>query len=400
MSIPAAPSRRSCTRADAAALLREARRQVLRQTQGLAADPTTIDWALFALPDSFAARRLTIQSLLLAADERHVDALLARSLRRWPDRPALLLLQAQRLLDRGEPDAAERIITAALRQRPRHVATLRCAGRIAAAQGRRAEAADLLRRAFERSVDADRDAVGRELVHALLAADRPDEAEEIVRSLNARSDDLLAMIRAAQGRTREAIELMERAAVTAEDHAAREAMLCGLVTMLEQAHDHARLREVLRSLEDAAPVTRLRAGLAWLALGEFDAAEEAVADLVEDSRHGHAAQAVLIASAAMTGRLAGAEQLVRSFNAVTEGSDRWCLADAWARAIQGSIIAEQSSAAAAGADPSASLLRPLLDRALKSFDEALADTGAALDRPSLELHRHRAACAELLAQGA
>jgi len=377
-------------RNEAAALLRAARAGAVEPLDDSA------EWAFSALPGSRHARRLATQRLLQAGDTEAADALITQGLLIRPTDPLLTRLRAESLFMQGETRLAEKEIRLALDRRPQHCATLLLAARIAAARNDHPRAVALLQRAEAQK--PRRDQIKALLTQALLDAGCAERAEQTLHTMNRPSAALCARVLAAQGRLLEAIDLLEAARleeIEAADHQAVE-LLCELIDLLERVGDMSRLRRLLEEITVQGEPHRavlVRIGVAWLTLGAFATAVRQMALISRPGPHQREALAVLVVAAAMAGRRRLAERALCRLQQTPAGTDPVAMADLWRRALTARLFSDQYDPQKAGADRNASLLQPLLRSALETFsaEPASREEGSG-GASGADLNRHRAIC--------
>jgi len=245
----------------AAAHLREA-----RMLSGVDA-AEAVAWARCAAPLSLPALKLEVRLLRGLGDDSAADALIAQGLLLRPADPGLLLLHAERLLERSRPARAVELLDRALARRPMHRRTLLTAGRAAMAVGEVHRAIELARTAIDARRQDPAEAA-RLLFDALIADEDFDGAEAAIEMIEPSPIALRARLLRARGRPADALALIEAAAHRGLDDEAR----CEWIDLLESTGDLPRLTAVLEDIADAGPIVALRAAKAWLWLGDFEAA--------------------------------------------------------------------------------------------------------------------------------
>ncbi len=373
-------------RAEAARLLRSARET------GPDADET-IDWAFAAMPHSSAAHRLKVQALLRQGDWETADALLARELLQRPTHAGLILLRAQSSFGQGRDRDAEADLRLVLALRPEHTRALELAGRVALRLGHPEQAA-----AHFRAVDAAHpsDRIKELRVEALLAAGRPDLARGVLGSMEEAPPLTAARVLRAEGRALEAADVLAaaRSVERCPDHAA---ITVALIDVVESIADARRLRHLLDTVTPSDPDALLRAGRAWLSLGEFRAAVGAMRRLSRVPGRSALALVILMVAAAMLQRPRLAARALHRLRHIDEPVARESVADAWCRGLLGRILIDQRSARVAGADPLSGRLGRLLGDAVGQFSAELTrGTESASRRRDLE--RHRDVCLGVVAR--
>jgi thioredoxin-like negative regulator of GroEL len=350
-----------------------------------------VEWAFWTLPDSRPARRLQIESLIDQGDREAALALIGQGLLRRPTDPALALLRARCLFDAGDSERAEGAIKIALARRPEHTRTLELAGRVALERGDAHRAA-----AYFRRIDLRRPSARskRLRVIALLRCRRPDLAHQVLRQMERPPTLLEAQVLRVQGRFLEAIDLLAAARGRTEGRE-RGRITCGLIEVLEEAGESARLRTVLSNLSAEEPEALARGGLAWLGEGEFPAAIRAMRPIVAHPSLRGRALAVTMVAAAMINRRGLAERAISRLRRLRRTVGRETIAEAWSRGLFGGLLLDQRSAQRAGADPHPGPLPRLIREAGRVLDRALEVPEALSPARRSRLEAQRLACRDL-----
>jgi hypothetical protein len=350
-----------------------------------------IGWALSAMPERLAARRVKIDYLLEGGHFDSADALIARSLicGRPRESGALMRLRFARSLHaQGRLESADHEIRRVLDERPHDCRALVLAARIAGARHNHVRAVELMVLACDvRPADAS---LRAELVEALLAADLTDHAARELRRIASPSAVLVARVLRAEHRLLEAVEVIERAARDVTS-APPSAVLMELIEALEELGDGARLSAALEHAP-AEPAVQIRAVKAMLALGQPQRVEGAIAALGKDPRFRREAIPVLLAVRTMAGEFEQSQSALDQLDALPCGPDRAATASVWLSAMAGALLRSAIDARAAGRDPDANMLTPMLQRAAAVLRSALSNSDAETDRSQ---HRnHLAMCIE------
>ena len=218
--------------------------------------------AFAALPGSRAARRLAIRSALRHGDPALAEALIAQALMRTPHDPGLLRLRSECRMRRRRFDAAAHDLLRAVTAEPlrwgTHLALARaerCRGHLYAAQEHLAHARVLAGRV---------PAIANEAARCALAAGDPHAALSLLSEGHTPPASLRMRILTACGRHREALDLAEIIARTAQRAAHRRAA----TELLCRSGDPVRLRRLLGALE-GTPRLAAECLPVRLALGDF-----------------------------------------------------------------------------------------------------------------------------------
>jgi len=356
----------------AAAHLREA-----RMLSGVDA-AEAVAWARCAAPLSLPALKLEVRLLRGLGDDSAADALIAQGLLLRPADPGLLLLHAERLLERSRPARAVELLDRALARRPMHRRTLLTAGRAAMAVGEVHRAIELARTAIDARRQDPAEAA-RLLFDALIADEDFDGAEAAIEMIEPSPIALRARLLRARGRPADALALIEAAAHRGLDDEAR----CEWIDLLESTGDLPRLTAVLEDIADAGPIVALRAAKAWLWLGDFEAALRTAKQV--ERRTSVRREALLVAAVAFDalGRGGDAREAVVDATVNTPASSAPLAADLWRRAAHGRLLRalrEHGGRPAAPASPLARLL---------ASAEAVFEHAPPADA---EVRRHMAIC--------
>ncbi|MCH8315125.1 MAG: hypothetical protein IIA64_04050 [Planctomycetes bacterium] len=294
-------SRRRCVNPDRAIAARHAAARQLREARRAVGDDSAeaVDWAFSQLPDSLGARRMKIQQLVDQGDLESASVLVAQGLLQRPTDPSLTLWRARILYRREEFEQCARELRLVLARRPHHFATLGLAGLAAHRLNAPVRAASFFARAEARR-PGDVPTLHL-LVDAWIDAGRLDKAGRVLSRIDSPPARLSAKYLRAQGRLLEAAEALETAlgrGRSDED----EAVLCDLITILEESGNMARLRRVLERIDVRQPAALARAGLAWLWLGEFRTAAVRTARLARVPASRSMGLLVLLVASAMLQR--------------------------------------------------------------------------------------------------
>jgi hypothetical protein len=201
----------------------------------------------------------------------------------------------------------------------------------------------------------------------------------------------------AEGRTLDAADALE-AALPGSSGSWRDEVLESLVDVLDELGDAHRLHPALEQCTMETPGALARAGLAWLAMGAFDRAEAAMAQLIERGVRTGSVLAVRVVAATFAGRLDAASAALDDIvNGI--GIDRAAMLAAWRKGMIGRMLLDQRHGRLAATDPRLSVLRPLLAEVLSDSERQLAAPGLeAAQRADLEARR--LACMAVIAGAA
>lgn len=379
---------RRLMRADAARLLRRARATPLHEAG------ECIGWACCALPESRAARRLKIDLYLHEENFEAADALLARTMMQQRDHPLMRLRYAQSLLAQGRLGQAYVEIRRVQKLRPRCLRACVLAAQIARRLGDDIASTQWFARA--RSLRPAAPAMQALLIRALLAADHVEAAAAELSRLPSPPAWLGAAVLMKQGRALDAIDVLRAALASESAPAMRDELLSRLIEALDAAGTIEGLRAVQRLMNDLGtqagngyPKAALSAARVMLARGDRHAAADFASQALADPAH--KAEALRLQAVA----LQQADARVTPVPSTRRGADT---APLWLTAMLGRLVADIESGRDGGADPSVSLLQPMVRQALATFDGLLASSEreSLADREAIE--RHRAACLAALGQ--
>lgn len=381
----ASPDHAIAARHAAARLLREARRAVENDVA------EAVDWAFSQLPDSLGARRLKIRQLVDQGDLESASVLVAQGLLRRPTDASLTFWRARILYRQEQFERCARELRLVLARRPHHFATLGLAGLTARQLNAPLRAASLFARAAARRPG---DVPTRQwLVEVWIDAGRLDKAGRVLSGIDSPPARLSAKYLRAQGRLLEAAETLE-AALGRGRGEEDEAVLCDLITILEESGNMARLRRVLEHIEVRQPAALARAGLAWLWLGEFRTAAVRTARLVRLPGSRSMGLLVLLVASALMQRPTLMERALGRLRRSDDEIDPKVVAEAWCRGLMGRLLQAQCDPRQAGADPYAGQLGRLLREAADVFDQQLATATGLSPAHRRDLKQCHAVCQE------
>jgi len=388
-------------RAQAADLLRAARR-------AHASDRDELTARVYAmLPDSLPALRLRARSLLADRDHEHAHALIARGLLIAHDDVALMRYRAQALYGLGRHEEAMQEVSRLLRLQPRRVSALILGGRIATAAGRHERAVMWLTRAHLCRPMSER--INRLLAEALVEADQGDAALAILNTLPRPMPLLRARALRATGRLCDAADCLRVAlhdAMTRQTTSAGATPACAATTdellaesiiveelrgEMDEAHRLSRLAT------PAMPRATIQAASIALSEGAFRRALRLVLPLIRSSAHGCAALAIVVAAAGMLQRNRLASRALRRMRGRRGAVPAPFMHECWRRAMIGSIINDQRTPRRACADPTSSLLQPILKQAAMTLERRLRRHAAADARFDAEhIRKHYELCRDAM----
>lgn len=391
MTMIAPTVRQTISRAQAASMLRAAR-QALATCDERSGE--IIGWTLTALRDNYHARRIKIDYLMRTGHWDSADALMVRTIMHLRDHPLLRLRLARSFLEQGRIEQAAKEIRHVLKARPEHGGALVVAARIAAVQGDHKKAAALWMQASDRKPHDE--AIRVAFVQSLLDAKLTAHAVAECQRLSNPPALLSARICRAQGRTLDAIEHLEAAIAR---HVADADVLCELIGLCEATGDITRFRRLaLLHIANAPNAVRLRAAEACLSFGEFDQAIVLAERIAEEPIWRDRAQQVKHIALLMRGdeiaQPANFDDATRDRSRRSHSDDRRRLAALWANSMLGRLIVRQSDSRAAGADPFASVLQPMMRQALSAIEAVASNEQEELEhREEAMTHRRTLAAA-------
>lgn len=355
------------------------------------------------------AVRLAAQAAYLLGEGERFDDLLDLASARWGEDPTLLQLAARQAIDQGTTEQAAEFARRAAMLAPRRPRILQLLARLEARLGRLEDALEAARTATR--LRPRRAALRLELAHLALAAGRHDLGLAALGALIDPPHLLHARLLAGCGRWREAVEMYDRvidehaplpASVSISPADSTSLSLCDgsrgvrhdrelldaaleRIDLLERLGD----RDALTALADAELADPFRSPAVLVRLAEamlnFGQARRCLA-LAWRCRRG-AESAAAFAFMSVAANLLGRAMLAERCRRRLRLQDRALLARAWRRGMMAGIISDQTSCRRAGADPTQSILEPLLSRAVEVLSQAGEQTPGYAD-----LHYHRANC--------
>ncbi len=363
-------------------------------------------WAL-------GATRMAAQCAYLAGCHTRLAQLLNMAEQRFGEDATLLQIAARAAMDEGRIEEALAPARRACALAPRRARLLEWLGRVESRAGNIGAALDAVRAAV--SIRPRRASLRIELAELALAAEQYDLGLAALGALIDPPCLLHARLLAGAGRWREAVEMYDR--VIDAGHAApafQSISPTHVASMALQRPNRGLVgdADLLRaSIERIEVLERLgdRAALQALADAELDdpfRCDAVVVRLAEsalnmgDARRsvrlarrcrtgGQAPMAIALLSVAAT--LLGRPMLAERCRARLGVRDQSLLARAWRRGLMAEIIAAQSSCERAGADPTQSVLEPLLSRAADVLGEVVEHSPRFAD-----VHFHRGNCLSAL----
>ncbi len=374
------------TREQAARLLRRTRAAIVRGDERAG---ELIGWACAAMGDRRTVRCLKIDHLLANGHYDSADAMIARSLMQDEDHPLMRLRFARSLRLQGRVKQADAEIQKTLAVRPKHCASLKLGAEIAA------EIGHFQRAVFLWTLAVDERPGDRELrcglVQACIDAGMARQAAAQLEMVKDPPTILQARVLCAQHRVLEAIEALECSTWNNRS----EDEWCELIDCLEDAGDVVRLRKVISEIVEVKPTALLRASQALLSLGEFAEAAERLERVIEGDvplpLKREAMMSLVIARAMDAERSATDENvqgtletMMRSELGTTDNASGH--AALWLRGLLGRCIRSQASGKKCGADPSTSVLQPMLRDAVRQLERAIVPgraNAAEVDRAAI-----------------
>lgn len=401
MKTPRRRSARVLNRIEAAEMIRAAR----KAPRGSDERGELIGWAKTVLCENHLVRRLKIDHLLDTGEYDSADALIARSLMRGNSREAGVLMRcrfARSLHAQGRLEQAWHQITHVLAERPQHGGALQLGAQIAGERDDFDVSVELLIRAC--SLQPKRIELRAELVEALVANGQVHGAAVELGRIDAPPPTLVSRVLRAQGRTLEAVELLERAAADNRRSESVAELNLELIAALEELGDASRLNGTLESagqdLSDSTggSETLLRAAKAMLSQGQFENVLAAVEPMRNIARHRRAALPLVIAALTMLDRTAEARHALVQWREVESAPNTPLLADIWLSALYGRTLVESVDFRSAGRDPALNLLRPMLTEAAAILHQASQKSTAANSLKPAVCSQFRDICLRALGQ--
>ncbi len=386
--------RRVLSRADAAHLLRSARRALQHNTSD-ASD--RIGWAYLVLRERRSMVRLKIDWLLQQRLFDSADALIARSLMQDRDHPLMRWRYAKSLYEQGRVRQAEREMRAVVQQRPKHCGVLRFAAQVACALDNPRHAVALLTMALDEQ--PKNDSIRAELIDALLRAGLVARAAHMLTLMAAPPPALVSRVLRAQHRPLEAVDILRNALLAGSENCDRSELVSELALTLEEIGDGLTLEQLLTEhdrINDGAKLTLARSAMMF---GIITPAMQIIDELIaEQSSCMRGALHAQVAINAVARDLNDSWRALRQLAATRDGIDYRLMADCWLRAQLGRMLNDQGDARAASIDPSISLLQPMLQHAVDVLSAKLQS--AATDDEQFDtaaIQQHLAGC--LVAMG-
>jgi tetratricopeptide (TPR) repeat protein len=366
------------TRAMAAKILRAARNASETDRDELTA------LAVAVRPDGRAVLRLRVRSLLSDGDFEHAHALVARGLLIYPNDIAMMQCRASALDGLGRRDEALEEISRLLRIRPQRVGALVLGGQIVMAAGQFERAVMWLTRAHLCRPMCEE--IKRQLAEALVRSRQGDAALRVINSLPRPLPLLRAQALRSLGRLHDAAEVLQMA--IGSYHEGRtcpqpfdttwDELLAGALIVAEQRGDVDEIDRLASQLGLYTPRAILQAARIDLSRGEFRRAMWRAARWRSNRRElGVESLAIIVAAAGMMQRNRLATRALRRMRIRFGRTDTQIMHECWRRAMLGKIIVDQRDPRQACADPSSSLLQPLLSQAARTLERRLRRHSAA-----------------------
>jgi tetratricopeptide (TPR) repeat protein len=363
----------------------DALRQLHRTPQRIGDD--LLDWLMTLLPTSRPVIRCKVDQLLDRGDCDVADTLLARAMRHHARHPAFEARRARSLLIRGKVRQAESHIRRALRHRPHHVQTLLLAAECARQLGDLPGAIHRLETA--RTVRPTDVTVLQRLIAALIEAECLQRAEHYIRQLDPVPPLLLAQLRRAERRDRDAIDILAQALASTAHPDRQDEYLRELVHVLDETGQVRELVEVIQTIGPQHPQAMLRAAEALLVSGRFSEAEALAGILLDQPPYRSRALYVSIVATASLGLETRTRFLLDELAGTKAGIDHAHMAHTWLRAARGRVMRRQQQTRLAGVDPYNHPLTTFLQHAVCTLADATAESGTSADECASMLNHCR-----------
>lgn len=370
------------TRQDVAAELRRMR----RDPSGEITD--RMEWVWCLVPLSMPVLRLRVRRLRASGRLEEADAAITQGLLWKPSDRWLSLARAERRLEENDPITAEREALAVLARRPLDERGLLIAGEAARRCGRLEEAVERL--TLAEILSPQRTGARAALVKALCASGRAPEALAIVERWAEAPVLLVADVLLACGRPLDADDVIRKAAGACSRDEAEELFIRRL-EILERLGQRSQLAAILSQRGDQSPRAQLRTGVSWLRLGAWRHAAIAAYRQRHVPGLRSKAMVLLAAAGALSGRRSLAQRSLRALKVCPEPVDAEWVRLVWSGGLLGRVVADQKEFSLAGRDPSQSVLKPLLERAVTTFERAIEAKGSSIAGVE-RWEQHRAVC--------
>jgi hypothetical protein len=216
-------------------------------------------------------------------------------------------------------------------------------------------------------------------VEALLAAGQTHDAAVDLGRIQSPPACLVSRVLRVQGRTLEAVELLEQATAVASDTDAAPRLHLALIAALEELGDERRLAGAIAAATNdesegsRSADSRLRAAHAMLGQGRFELALEMIDPLIHDVRRRRLALPVAIIAHTMLEQPSQAREAFLLWRQIEPAPSVDSMARLWLWAIEGLNLVEAVDIRSTGRDPSVGLLRPMLQRAATVLHHAVQD---------------------------
>lgn len=355
------------------------------------------------------AIRLAAASAYLIGSNNRLEEVMNLAQREWGDDATLLQIAARAAMDDGQMDASVELARRACALAPRRPRLLELLGRIEARAGNIDQALAAVRVAAR--LRPRRASLRIELAELALAAGQHDLGLSALGALIDPPCLLHARLLAGAGRWREAVEMYNRVIEAGHatptfqsispNHTTTKGLQSpnrGIVADEDLINASIERLDVLERLGDRAAIQaladaeiddpfRCRAVMVRLAEATLNMGDPLrCARLARRCRHGgESAFALALLSVAAT--LLGRPMLAERCRARLGLRDQSLLARAWRRGLMAEVIAAQSSCERAGADPTQSVLEPLLEHATDVLTEVAQQSPHFAD-----VHYHRGNC--------
>ncbi|MCZ6837244.1 MAG: hypothetical protein O7G85_15825 [Planctomycetota bacterium] len=353
-----------------------------------------IDRAHAILPDSRFVQRLKIEFLLAQGKFREADRLLSKGLLQRPSNPALIQLQALSLLRQGDPTTAQREIRIALRQRPRHIGTLKLAAQIARELHDHEEAIKLLDVAQQ--IQPEDESLFEPLLDSLINARKLEWAETQLRDHPKPPIKWIAKVLIARGQKLQAITLLDAHLARPRAENEQDVLLAQLIECLEDQGHRTRERKIMSQLNSTHPESLIRASESNLAKGRFKQAISLLNRMPVRDRMGGRAIAIRQVALAFcrpseTQHSGKRDQMSFKSNLSMAQQGKF-----WRRGLLGELLHCQSTVDPSRPESGPGQLKTLLRHSLEVFDRAGQDLESHISQ--MELADHAAFCEDALGQ--
>ena len=327
-------------------------------------------WARCIVPNSLPALKIEIRRCLELGDGDHADALIAKGLYDWPDHPHLLEFQAKRLAKAHDLETAITTIERVICLCPERYGSRILAGRILLRNDEPRRAIHHLETAVElRQHDADE--AKRLLVDGFLAEDDIERAAWYLQELVPQPPLLISKVFRAEGRLLDAASELEESLKRIDqtnDADEYDETFAELIDVVDQIGDHPRLIPLLEEVTSDQPRSCIRAGEAWLAMGEFELAHTIAQSLLGEARWRRSALTIMTVASSCMDQHTQADEALITLGETSPTLDAQSVARSWRKATFGKAMNEQRHAPT----PTDTQVSPLL-RLIKSASDVFID---------------------------